>query len=90
LRWLSVLGSLSLAATSQAAVNPRPTAAAITHWKKTVLKPANLRAWWDGYLGGPTHLTGCKYISSKGVTFYDCEISNLRRTRSESRSNRLQ
>jgi hypothetical protein len=69
-------GALLLAATAEAAVNPRPTTTAITHWKRIVLKPANLPNWWKGYLGGPTHLTGCKYMTNKSVLFYDCKIAN--------------
>lgn len=41
-----------------------------------MLKPAALPNWWDGYLEGPTHLTGCKFMTSKGVRFYDCRIAN--------------
>jgi hypothetical protein len=69
-------GALLLAATAEAVVNPRPTTTAITHWKRIVLKPAYLPNWWKGYLGGPTHLTSCKYMTTKGVLFYDCKIAN--------------
>ena len=56
-----------------AAVTPKPTTTAITYWKRTVLKPANLPNWWDGYLNH-AHLTSRRWMSTKGIRFYDCRI----------------
>jgi hypothetical protein len=62
--FLVLTAAVFLLATPAAAATWKPTPAAVTHWKSTVLKPANLPAWWKGYLAGSTHLTACKFLTT--------------------------